>query len=329
MPLLINWFFLLSFWLLAVYSTSVFESFIMTANSANFAEPTNYYYFQQQIKAIIYTVVIILLLRKFPVKILKNHKFAWAIMILTFIFQCLVFTKLWDSYNWARWWLIPSIQPSEFFKLAYVIFLASRLTRKKRKYEFSSILTYIHYFKLTIIFCILINSRFLNSINYMSDCTCYGPIFMTKTQKNFSYFVNMTMSMNRCLIFTRFGRQKIWLHNQTFPIFFHTRQRKNRIWKRNNMMANNPSINCNLMMRIFLKLIRKWFTKIFKSTRSVLWLHFCSILRRNLIFGKSMFNSSIYMDVSICPKTFTKSSRSSTQINMSLNHFPNNHTNFC
>ena len=135
MPLLINWIFLLIFWLLAVYSTSVYESFIMTAKSANFLEPTNYYYFQQQIKAIIYTVVIILLLRKFPVKTLKNHKFAWAIMILTFIFQCLVFTKLWDSYNWARWWLniphIPSIQPSEFFKLAYVIFLASRLTRKK------------------------------------------------------------------------------------------------------------------------------------------------------------------------------------------------------
>jgi len=48
----------------------------MTAKSANFLEPTNYYYFQQQIKAIIYTVVIILLLRKFPVKTLKNHKFA-------------------------------------------------------------------------------------------------------------------------------------------------------------------------------------------------------------------------------------------------------------
>ena len=135
MPLLINWIFLLLFWLLAVYSTSVYESFIMTAKSANFLEPTNYYYFQQQIKAIIYTVVIILLLRKFPVKTLKNHKFAWALMILTFIFQCLVFTKLWDSYNWARLWLniphIPSIQPSEFFKLAYVIFLASWLTRKK------------------------------------------------------------------------------------------------------------------------------------------------------------------------------------------------------
>lgn len=135
MPLLINWILLLIFWLLAVYSTSVYESFIMTAKSANFADPTNYYYFNQQIKAIIYTIVLIVLLRKFPIKLLKNHKFAWIIMIWIFVLQCLVFTSLWGNYNWARWWLdipwIPSIQPSEFFKLAYVIFLASRLTRKK------------------------------------------------------------------------------------------------------------------------------------------------------------------------------------------------------
>jgi len=60
-------------------------------------------------------------------------------MIFTFIFQCLVFTPLWDSYNGARWWLniplIPSIQPSEFFKLAYVIFLASWLMRKKENMD--------------------------------------------------------------------------------------------------------------------------------------------------------------------------------------------------
>ena len=127
------------FWLLAVYSTSVYESFIMTAKSVNFAEPTNYYYFQQQIKAIIYTIILIVLLRKFPVKILKNHKFAWIIMVWTFVLQCLVFTSLGWNYNWARWWLdipgIPSIQPSEFFKLAYVIFLASWLTRKKENMD--------------------------------------------------------------------------------------------------------------------------------------------------------------------------------------------------
>ena len=135
MPLLINWIFLLIFWLLAVYSTSVYESFIMTAKSVNFAEPTNYYYFYQQLKALIYIAIAILILRKFPIKTLKNHKFTSIVMILAFILQCLVFTKWWESYNWARWWLniphMPSIQPSEFFKLAYVIFLASRLTRKK------------------------------------------------------------------------------------------------------------------------------------------------------------------------------------------------------
>ena len=135
MPLLINWIILLIFWLLAVYSTSVYESFITTAKSANFLEPTNYYYFHQQLKAIVYIAILFLLLRKFPIKTLKNHKFAGIIMILSLIFQCLVFTPLWDSYNGARWWLniphIPSIQPSEFFKLAYVIFLASWLTRKK------------------------------------------------------------------------------------------------------------------------------------------------------------------------------------------------------
>ncbi len=144
MPLLINWILLLIFWLLAVYSTSVYESFTMSLSSINrwfttFTEPTNYYYFYQQIKALIYIAVLFVILRKFPVKSLKNHKVAWILMFWTFIFQCLVFTPLWDSYNWARWWLniphIPSIQPSEFFKLAYVIFLASWLMRKKENMD--------------------------------------------------------------------------------------------------------------------------------------------------------------------------------------------------
>ena len=140
MPLLINWILLLIFWLLAVYSTSVYESFTMSLSSINrglwnFTEPTNYYYFYQQLKALVFIVIAVLVLWKFPIKTLKNHKFSWIIMIWAMLFQCLVFTKWWDSYNGARWWLniphVPSIQPSEFFKLAYVIFLASWLTRKK------------------------------------------------------------------------------------------------------------------------------------------------------------------------------------------------------
>ena len=153
MPLLINWIILLIFWLLAVYSTSIYESFTMSLSSINrwlwnFSEPTNYYYFYQQVKAIIYIIIAFILLRKFPIKTLKNHKFAWIIMIWAIIFQCLVFTKWWDSYNGARWWLniphVPSIQPSEFFKLAYVIFLASWLMRKKDKMNSSQfLLTFI------------------------------------------------------------------------------------------------------------------------------------------------------------------------------------------
>lgn len=159
MPLLINWIFLLIFWLLAVYSTSVYESFIMTAKSVNFIEPTNYYYFYQQIKALIYIVIVILILWKFPIKALKNHKFASIVMVLAFILQCLVFTKRWESYNWARWWLniphMPSIQPSEFFKLAYIIFLASRLTRKKETMNSSQ------FFLLFIVLSALLYAIFL------------------------------------------------------------------------------------------------------------------------------------------------------------------------
>lgn len=138
MPLLINGIALLIFWLLAIYSTSVYESFTMSINNLNFPDgPTNYYYFYQQLKAIVYIIIIVVALWKFPIKALKNHKFAGIIMIWTFILQCLVFTKLWENYNWSRWRIniphLPSIQPSEFFKLAYVIFLASWLTRKKEQ----------------------------------------------------------------------------------------------------------------------------------------------------------------------------------------------------
>ena len=148
MPLLINWILLIIFWLLAIYSTSVYESFMMTLKSANFSEPTNYYYFWQQIKALVYIAVLFLVLWKFPVKALKNHKFAYIIMIWAFILQCFVFTERWKSYNWARWWInipwIPSIQPSEFFKLAYVIFLSSWLIRKKENMKSSQfLLTFI------------------------------------------------------------------------------------------------------------------------------------------------------------------------------------------
>ena len=147
MPLLINGIILMIFGFLAVYSVSIFESFSLSlcntgsavkiANClATFPEPTNYFYFYQQIKALLYIAVGVFIVRKFPMKILKSHKFATVVLIGGFLLQCLVFTSIGASYGTiARGRLdlpgLPSIQPSELFKLAFVFFLSSRLLRKK------------------------------------------------------------------------------------------------------------------------------------------------------------------------------------------------------
>lgn len=144
MPLLINGILLIFFWLLAVFSVSIYESFTLSlcrvaATAANclarFPEPTNYFYFFQQLKALAIAIVAVIVVRKFPIRVLKTHKFASVAMIAAFILQLLVFTQLGETYGGARGWIslpgLGNLQPSEFFKLAYVFFLSSRLLRRK------------------------------------------------------------------------------------------------------------------------------------------------------------------------------------------------------
>jgi cell division protein FtsW len=137
MPLLINGIILIIFGLLAVYSVSIYESFQLSLARA---ETTNYYYFKQQVSALVYIAIAVFLVWKFPLKILKSHTFATIALIAAFTLQCLVFSPLGDGVggkglNGARGWIfipgLPSIQPSEVFKLAYIFFLSSWLIRKK------------------------------------------------------------------------------------------------------------------------------------------------------------------------------------------------------
>lgn len=96
------------------------------------SEPSNYFYFNKHIINIIIALVIALITYRIPLKFFK--KYNHIIFILAFIFQLLVFTGLGLSLQGAKGWLylgFTTIQPSEFFKLAFVIFFAAWLVRKK------------------------------------------------------------------------------------------------------------------------------------------------------------------------------------------------------
>ncbi|NOZ44949.1 MAG: FtsW/RodA/SpoVE family cell cycle protein [bacterium] len=74
---------------------------------------------------------------KFPLKLLQNQKYIFWIAILFFLLQLMVFIPgVGTVFNGARGWIkignLTTIQPAEFFKLAYVIFLSSWLIKKKQ-----------------------------------------------------------------------------------------------------------------------------------------------------------------------------------------------------
>jgi cell division protein FtsW len=139
MPLLVVTGLLLLYGILALFSVSVHESFTTTLSLINKwildGDPSNYFFFFKQIKNFIYVAIVGYIVYLFPLKSLKNHKFLAFISIIIFIFQILVFTPLGSKLWWARWWLdlpwLPSIQPSEFFKLWYVLFISWWFIRKQ------------------------------------------------------------------------------------------------------------------------------------------------------------------------------------------------------
>ena len=89
LPLLISGLLLVIFGLLAVYSVSIYESFYLSIKLG--WDPTNYYYFQQQITSLLYIAIAVFIIWKFPLRVLKSHKFAVMALILTFCLQLLVF----------------------------------------------------------------------------------------------------------------------------------------------------------------------------------------------------------------------------------------------
>lgn len=135
MPILIFGALLIIIGILAIYSVSIHESFTLTLTKVAagvLAEPSNYFYFNKHIINIIIALGVSLITYKIPLRFFKRYNH--IIFILAFIFQLLVFTGLGLSLQGAKGWLhlgFTTIQPSEFFKLAFVIFFAWWLVRKK------------------------------------------------------------------------------------------------------------------------------------------------------------------------------------------------------
>lgn len=140
MPIIITWIVLIIFWLLAIYSVSIHESFTLTlkliANWNWTWDPSNYFYFLRQLKNIAIAAMMGLIVYVIPLRFFQKNKNIIAIGAILMLLQILVFVPgIGMELNWARWWIslpfFPSIQPSEFFKLGYVFFFSSWLLRKR------------------------------------------------------------------------------------------------------------------------------------------------------------------------------------------------------
>ncbi len=143
MPLIIIVWALVLIGFLAIFSVSIHESFTLTLDLIKGGiwegEPSNYFYFSRQIRNLIVAFFAWVAAYLFPTKHLQNHKIVIGLFLLAFLFQMAVFLPepIGATFNGARGWVRIAwsftLQPSEFFKIWYVLFLASRFIRKKTK----------------------------------------------------------------------------------------------------------------------------------------------------------------------------------------------------
>lgn len=142
MPIIIAWIILTVFGILSIYSVSIHESFTLTisliASGKLSWDPSNYFYFFRQLRNIGMALVMAAIVYAVPMRFFQNNKNVTIIAIVLMALQLLVFVPgVGIILNGARGWInipfLPSIQPAEFFKLGYVLFLWWWLIRKRDK----------------------------------------------------------------------------------------------------------------------------------------------------------------------------------------------------
>lgn len=142
MPIIIVWIILTIFGLLSIYSVSIHESFSLTisllAKGKWEWDPSNYFYFFRQLKNIWLSFVMAAIIYAIPIRFFQKNKNTTIIATILMALQVSVFIPgIGVVLKGARGWIdipfLPSIQPAEFFKLWYVLFLWWWLMRKREK----------------------------------------------------------------------------------------------------------------------------------------------------------------------------------------------------
>ncbi|MEI6775105.1 MAG: FtsW/RodA/SpoVE family cell cycle protein [bacterium] len=120
------------FGILSIYSVSIYESFSLTvsliASGTRHSDPSNYFYFFRQLRNIGLALIMASIVYAIPITFFQKNKNITIMAVILMVLQIAVFIPgLGIVLNGARGWInipfLPSIQPAEFFKLGYVLFL--------------------------------------------------------------------------------------------------------------------------------------------------------------------------------------------------------------
>ncbi len=120
---------LIIFWMIMISSVSVYSSFKVTSTMVKnwlITESYNYFYVIRNIAHVVISMIILWIFVKIPYTVFEKHAryiFFWTLSLL------IVVLLMWITLKWARWWIsipwIPfTIQPTEFLKLGFIIYLA-------------------------------------------------------------------------------------------------------------------------------------------------------------------------------------------------------------
>lgn len=120
---------LIIFWVIMISSVSVFSSFDIT--NKQFAKwlidkPYNYFYLMRSISHVVIWLIALAIIVKIKPSFFEKYSpyFLWVSIILIIISLLTA-----QEIKWAKWWIIIQwlpfvIQPTEFFKISLIIFLA-------------------------------------------------------------------------------------------------------------------------------------------------------------------------------------------------------------